>query len=198
MPSQSMSMSAFQNTAPVFWQTATVAVETSESVLYLPLEICEQLVTLASSSSAVGPPPELPLGTHCWLAPPLQDQISIFVPLAVWLLKASRHLVTPPMVTRSSPADVEVHFWLSAPLVLQVQISTWVPLALLLPVTSRHLPDIGLTSWLEVMAASAGRMRMTAAVTTTAPAVATDSTLRSLIVIELSEGRNGTRAPATG
>src|SRR6266542_3368469 len=146
MPSQSMSMSAFQNTAPVFWQTATVAVETSESVLYLPLEICEQLVTLASSSSAVGPPPELPLGTHRWL-----------------LLPGG----------------------------LQVQSSTWVPLALLLPVTSRHLPDIGLTSWLEVMAASAGRMRMTAAVTTTAPAVATDSPLRSLIVIELSEGRNG-------
>src|SRR6266511_2657051 len=159
MPSQSMSMSAFQNTAPVFWQTATVAVETSESVLYLPLEICEQLVTLASSSSAVGPPPELPLGTHRWLLLPgvLQVHSWTTVPFAVPLPKMSRHLpdCTPTIVL----SEVRVHFWLSAPLVLQVQISTWVPLALLLPVTSRHLPDIGLTSWLEVMAASAGRMR---------------------------------------
>src|SRR5262245_29880728 len=55
-PSQSMSMSAFQKTAPVFSQTATVAVLTSSSVLYLPLEIWLQVVTLASSSAAVGAP----------------------------------------------------------------------------------------------------------------------------------------------
>jgi hypothetical protein len=53
-PSQSMSMSDFQNTAPVAPQTATVFADTSESVLYLPLEIWLQDATLASSSSAVG------------------------------------------------------------------------------------------------------------------------------------------------
>src|SRR5438874_6929369 len=58
-PSQSMSMSAFQNTAPVLSHTAMVR-EVSESVLYLPLEIWLQVVTLASSSAAVGAPPPLP------------------------------------------------------------------------------------------------------------------------------------------
>src|SRR5882757_2581283 len=58
-PSQSMSMSAFQNTAPVLLHTATVALLTSESVLYLPLEIWLQVVTFASSWSAVTPPPAL-------------------------------------------------------------------------------------------------------------------------------------------
>src|SRR6266536_3076859 len=71
MPSQSMSMSAFQNTAPVFWQTATVAVETSESVLYLPLEIWLHVVTLASRSEAVGAPPlEVPMRSRSTLGPP--------------------------------------------------------------------------------------------------------------------------------
>ena len=55
-----MSMSAFQNTAPVFWHTGTVAVLTSSSVLYLPLEICEHDVTLASNWSAVTVPPPPP------------------------------------------------------------------------------------------------------------------------------------------
>src|SRR2546423_11349902 len=60
MPSQSISMSAVQNTAPFLSQTGMVRLF-SESVLYLPLEICWQLVTLASSSAAVGAPPPPPL-----------------------------------------------------------------------------------------------------------------------------------------
>src|SRR6266699_260063 len=72
MPSQSMSMSAFQNTAPVFWQTATVAVETSESVLYLPLEIWVHVVTLASRSVALGAPPlDVPMWRRSTFGPPL-------------------------------------------------------------------------------------------------------------------------------
>src|SRR5690242_6688178 len=51
-----MSMSAFQNTAPVLSQTATVAEPASLSVLYLPWEIWLQEVTLASNWAAVGPP----------------------------------------------------------------------------------------------------------------------------------------------
>src|SRR4051812_26879710 len=54
-PSQSTSMSAFQNTAPFLPQTGTVA-EVSSSVLYLPFEICEQDVTLASRSAALTEP----------------------------------------------------------------------------------------------------------------------------------------------
>src|SRR3954462_13771647 len=53
-PSQSMSMSAFQKTAPLASQTATVLPETSSSVLYLPLEICLQPDVFASSWAAVG------------------------------------------------------------------------------------------------------------------------------------------------
>jgi hypothetical protein len=58
-----MSMSAFQKTAPFLSHTEIVR-EFSSSVLYLPLEICVQLVTLASNSAAVGapvPPPALSL-----------------------------------------------------------------------------------------------------------------------------------------
>src|SRR6476469_10635201 len=57
-----MSMSAFQKTAPFLSHTEIVR-EASSSVLYLPLEICVQLVTLASSSAAVGAavPPALSL-----------------------------------------------------------------------------------------------------------------------------------------
>src|SRR4051812_42264923 len=54
-PSQSMSMSAFQNTAPFLPHTGIVA-DVSSSVLYLPLEICEQDVTLASRSAALTEP----------------------------------------------------------------------------------------------------------------------------------------------
>src|SRR3954447_21430914 len=76
MPSQSTSMSAFQKTAPVFWHTATVAVETSESVLYLPLEIWLHVFTLASRSAAVGtppppPPPDAPKRSRSTFGPPL-------------------------------------------------------------------------------------------------------------------------------
>lgn len=54
-PSQSTSMSAFQNTAPFLPQTGMVA-EVSSSVRYLPLEICEHEVTLASRSAALTDP----------------------------------------------------------------------------------------------------------------------------------------------
>src|SRR3954463_16116108 len=54
-PSQSMSMSAFQNTAPFLPHTGTVA-DVSSSVRYLPFEICEQDVTLASRSAALTEP----------------------------------------------------------------------------------------------------------------------------------------------
>src|SRR3954468_18207792 len=54
-PSQSMSMSAFQNTAPFLPHTGTVA-DVSSSVLYLPLDICEQDFTLASRSAALTEP----------------------------------------------------------------------------------------------------------------------------------------------
>src|SRR6266511_1855271 len=43
---------------------------------------------------------------HFWLALPVQVQMTSFVPLAVPPPEASRHLVTPPMVTRSSLAAV--------------------------------------------------------------------------------------------
>src|SRR5882757_11436211 len=54
-PSQSMSMSAFQNTAPFLPHTGMVA-DVSSSVRYLPFEICEQDVTLASRSAALTEP----------------------------------------------------------------------------------------------------------------------------------------------
>src|SRR5436309_8804619 len=54
-PSQSMSMSAFQNTAPFLPHTGMVA-EVSSSVLYLPFDIWEQDVTLASRSAALTEP----------------------------------------------------------------------------------------------------------------------------------------------
>ncbi len=52
-PSQSMSMSAFQNTAFRVSQTGTVAFALPLSVRYLPFEIREQARTSASSSAAV-------------------------------------------------------------------------------------------------------------------------------------------------
>src|ERR1044072_629981 len=64
-PSQSMSMSAFQNTAPFLPHTGMVA-EVSSSVLYLPLEIWEQDVTLASRSAALTEPSWADVG---WTAP---------------------------------------------------------------------------------------------------------------------------------
>src|SRR5439155_1252493 len=71
-PSQSMSMSAFQNTAPVLPHTGIVA-DVSESVLYLPLKIWLQVVTLASRSAAVGaPPPDVPARSRSTLGPPLE------------------------------------------------------------------------------------------------------------------------------
>lgn len=54
-----MSMSAFQNTAFFLPQTGTVA-DVSSSVRYLPWEICEQSVTLASRSAALTEPSVTP------------------------------------------------------------------------------------------------------------------------------------------
>src|SRR3954467_5415185 len=54
-PSQSTSMSAFQNTAPFLPHTGTVA-DVSSSVRYLPWEIWEQDDTLASRSAALTEP----------------------------------------------------------------------------------------------------------------------------------------------
>src|SRR5689334_21537729 len=54
-PSQSMSMSAFQNTAPFLPHTGTVA-DVSSSVLHLPFETWEQDFTLASRSAALTEP----------------------------------------------------------------------------------------------------------------------------------------------
>lgn len=50
-----MSMSAFQNTAPLASHTATVLAPASSSVLYLPFEIWLHLAVFASSYAAVGP-----------------------------------------------------------------------------------------------------------------------------------------------
>src|SRR6266540_4316315 len=101
------------------------------------------------------------------------------------------------MVTRSSPAPVEVHRWFAPP--WHVQIWTVVPLALLTPVTSRHLPDRGLTRVLEVIAASAVGASMTVAATATATATvavpAAAGTQRSLILMGLSRGREGMVGP---
>src|SRR6266704_5918220 len=130
---------------------------------------------------------------HFWLDPPPQVQISSLVPFAVEPPVASRHLVTPPMVTRSSFAEVEVQLWLAPP--LQVQISTCVPLALLFPVTSRHLPDAEFTSVLAVIAACAPGTRTTVAAITAAAAPPTASAWRSLILMGLSKGRWGTGTP---
>jgi hypothetical protein len=49
-----MSMSAFQNTAPLASQTATDSEAASSSVLYLPFDTCRQPVVFASNSAAVG------------------------------------------------------------------------------------------------------------------------------------------------
>src|SRR6266540_4319021 len=107
---------------------------------------------------------------HFWLALPVQVQMTSFVPLAVPPPEASRHLVTPPMVTRSSLAAVDVQARFAPP--VHVQITTCVPLALPPPLTDRHLPDTGLTNGLAVMAASAPGTSTTAATaaTTAAPA----------------------------
>src|SRR5205807_6301266 len=68
--------------------------------------------------------------------PPVQVQISCWVPLAVPEPGSSRHLPDP--VPTSEEADPAVHSWLVPP--LQVHSSTSTPLAVPLPVTSRHLP----------------------------------------------------------
>src|SRR5690348_3793364 len=61
-PSQSTSMSAFQNTAPFLPHTGTVA-DVPSSVLYMPFDICVQDVTLASRSAALTEPSRAAWGT---------------------------------------------------------------------------------------------------------------------------------------
>src|SRR5262249_41249065 len=71
-----------------------------------------------------------------WLVPPVQVQISCWVPSTVDDPGSSRHL-PEPVPTREVP-DPAVHCWLVPP--LQVHSSTSVPLAVPRAVTSRHLP----------------------------------------------------------
>src|SRR3954470_1587694 len=73
----------------------------------------------------------LALTVHCWLVWPLQSQISTFVPGAVWLLYASRHLPST-----CSWLPLRVHRWLAPP--LQSQMTGRVPLVVLLFGSSRH------------------------------------------------------------
>ena len=101
---------------------------------------------------------------HFWLLAPLHVAVTSFVPLPVPPPAAARHRVALPVVTRSSLAAVDVQAWLAPP--VQVWITTWVALA------SRHLPDLGLTSALPVMAASAPGTNTRAAVAATAAAPA--------------------------
>src|SRR5258706_10253183 len=108
------------------------------------------------------------------------------VPLAVPPPEASRHFVTPAMVTCSSPAPVVVHRWLAPP--LQPHSWTTTPSALLLPFTSRHLPDAEFTSVLAVIAASAPGIAATVARAAAATVQPATSAWRRLILIGVSQG----------
>src|SRR2546429_5885898 len=103
---------------------------------------------------------------HFWLAAPPQAAMISFVPLAVPPPDASRHLVDPPMVTRSSLTAVDVQACSAPP--PHVRISSCVP------VTDRHLPETGLTSALAVIAAWAPvtSTRVVVAATAAAPVAA--------------------------
>jgi hypothetical protein len=61
---------------------------------------------------------------HCWLAPPLHDQRTSFVPLAVAAPVASRH--NPDCTPVIVPLAFTVYCWLACP--LQSQMMTAVPL----------------------------------------------------------------------
>jgi hypothetical protein len=74
----------------------------------------------------------LVLSFHFWLVAPLHVARTSFVPLTLAAPAAARHLVAPPMVTRSSPAVVDVQAWSVFP--VQVEITSWVPVAPLPPV----------------------------------------------------------------
>src|SRR5204863_8626049 len=73
---------------------------------------------------------------HLWLVPPLQVQISCWVPSVVLLPGSSRHLAEP--VPTSDEFAPTVHCWLVPP--VQVHSSTSTPLAVPFPVTSRQAP----------------------------------------------------------
>src|SRR3569833_989134 len=81
---------------------------------------------------------------HLWLAPPLQSQISSWVPLALPEPGTSRQ--RPDWTLFRVPSDCGVHCWLVPP--LQSHRSMSVPLAVPWPVTSTHLPaDPPSRSW---------------------------------------------------
>src|ERR1700749_1454486 len=74
---------------------------------------------------------------HRWLAPPLQSQLSSWVPQVVLELGSSRHL--PDCGLSSSPFAWGTQVWLAPP--LQPHRSTSVPSAVdPAPTTSRHMP----------------------------------------------------------
>ena len=73
---------------------------------------------------------------HCWFEPPLQSQISSWVPLVVLNPGSSRHR---PDTGFTSIPFTGSHCWLAPP--LQVQSSTSVPLAVPAPVMSMHEPS---------------------------------------------------------
>src|SRR6266700_8096331 len=72
---------------------------------------------------------------HFWLAPPLHDQISTGLPLAVPPLVTSRQ--RPDSAPTTVPSEFSVHCWFAPP--LQSQICTLVPAVVAWPGTSRHL-----------------------------------------------------------
>src|SRR6266508_1189244 len=82
--------------------------------------------------------PAQPGSVQAWLTPPVQVQMTCWVPLTVVPPGSSRHFPDP--LPTSDELDPRVHCWLVPP--LQVQSWTRVPLAVPRPVTSRHLPLI--------------------------------------------------------
>src|SRR6516164_3794774 len=72
---------------------------------------------------------------HCWFEPPLQSQISSWVPFVVLKPGSSRHR---PDTGFTSIPFTGSHCWLAPP--LQVHSSTRVPLAVPAPVMSMHEP----------------------------------------------------------
>src|SRR3954468_12909328 len=95
---------------------------------------------------------------HCCLAPPLQDQMMIFVPFAVPAPFASRH--NPDWTPVIVPSAFTFHCWLLWP--LQSQMIAAVPLAVPFPDASRHLlpytvsclADVAVHRWPEPPAQS--------------------------------------------
>src|SRR5690348_12061810 len=104
-------------------------------MIFVPLAVPRPL---ASRQRPECTPVMVPLALrfHCWLAPPVQSQITAGVPLAVPQPDASRHLVP---YTISCLPEVYVQDCWDWP--LQSYSWVWVPLVVETPVTSRHRPD---------------------------------------------------------